>query len=162
MKKQSQKGFTLIELSIVTAMIALVGMMSIPLFSRLQRTQQFRDSARSVGSALLVAKSMASTGKRQSGWAANDRVTNAGVQVLSTTSYVVFVDRDSVRDGDEIVMKTVILPRGFTIVSPVAGQEIRYRANGTVPVPQNILIRDTERNRTRTIVVAGGGAVRID
>jgi prepilin-type N-terminal cleavage/methylation domain-containing protein len=162
MKKSSRKGFTMIEMVVATALIGVVSAMAVPLFGRLQRTQQFRDTTRHLSSALLSAKSLAATGRRQAGWAGTDRVTTAGVHVLSANSYVVFIDRDGVRDGDEIIVKTVILPNAMSIVSPAAGQEIRYRGNGTVANPLNVTLLDTERNRRRTIVISGGGAVRID
>lgn len=152
----------MIEMVVATGLIAGFATMSVPLVSRLQRAQRFQATARNVQASMMYARNVATSGKRNAAWLATDRVQQAGILINSTNSYSIFIDRDSIRDGDEITVRTVILPLGVEITAPAAGQEIRIRHTGTIAAPQNIVLVDRHRNKTRTIVVSGGGATRID
>jgi Tfp pilus assembly protein FimT len=152
----------MMEILVVSGLIAGFATVSVPLVARLQRAQQFRSVTRNVQSSLVHARSVASSGKRELAWSTNDRVQQAGVFINSATSYPVFVDRDTVRDGDEITVRTVLLPVGMEITAPAAGQEIRFRHTGTVVAPQNITIADRYRAKSRTLILSGGGTVRIN
>lgn len=162
MKKANRRGFTLIEVMVAAGLVAGFATMSVPLLGRLQRAQQFRSIARNVQANMMYARNVATSGKRSSTWSGNERVQQAGILINSTTSYSVFIDRNAVRDGDEITIRTVVLPLGMEITSPAAGQEIRIRHTGTIAAPQNIVLNDRHRNKSRTVVVSGGGATRID
>jgi prepilin-type N-terminal cleavage/methylation domain-containing protein len=162
MSKRASKGFTLIEMVVATALIAGFATMTVPLVSKLQRAQEFRSITRGIAANLMNARSVASSGKREQGWSTNDRVTQAGLIVNSSTSYTIFVDRDNARDGDELPFRIVNLPVGMEITAPLPGQEIRFRHNGTVVAPMNITVVDRVRVKTRTLILSGGGAIRIN
>lgn len=152
----------MIEMVVATGLIAGFATMTVPLVSRLQRAQEFRAVARNVQTSLVHARSIAASGKREPTWTTNDRVQQAGVYISSATSYTIFIDRDTVRDGDEITVRTITLPMGMEITAPAVGQEIRYRHTGTVANPQNITLNDRHRVKSRTLIVSGGGSVRIN
>lgn len=153
----------MVEIAIAVALVAGLATMSVPLFSRMQRAQQFRGLARNVSEDLLNARGIAASGKRVTTWTGpNNRIAQAGLYVSSSTAYSIFIDRNAARDGDEITSRTFALPPGMEITSPLPGTELRFRHNGTVVAPVNIVLNDRLRGKSRTLVITGGGAVRID
>src|SRR5687767_4068824 len=115
--KKRQRGFTLIEIMTALGIVALIGAVSVPLVSRLQRSQRFRSTAREMASELMRAKNLAGSGKRDTvTWVATDRTVQAGLRVQSTNTYSVFVDRDTINDGDELMVRAITLPYRMEIV----------------------------------------------
>lgn len=160
----TRRGFSILELVTVMAIVAVTIALSMPLFARTQRRDDLRRAARSLIGDLNRARSLAASGYRTNvspPWAPTDRSVNAGVTIVSPNTYALFIDRDGTTDGDEITVAVMSLPNFMTITSPLPGQEIRFRPNGTVVAPANFVIADAEQGMSRTIIVSGGGAARI-
>src|SRR5437773_515640 len=100
----------MIEIAIATALIAGLVTMSVPLFSRMQRAQQFRGLARNISEDLMNARGVAASGKRVTTWTGtNNRIAQVGLYVSSATAYSIFIDRNTARDGDELTARTFTL-----------------------------------------------------
>src|SRR5687768_8583950 len=106
---RKSRGFTLLELMIVVAIVAVVAAIAIPSLTKNNSLADMRTSVRRMRGQLARARTLASTGKNENyaGWLATDRTVQAGILITGPTSYQVFVDRDNVTDGDEIVLKVV-------------------------------------------------------
>ena len=162
--RRSRRGFSLLELAVVIALIAVFSMMAVPLFSRVERRSRLRSTARAFMADLAKTRSTAASAgfPTQTGWSANERVTNTGLVVASSTSYRVFIDRDAVTDGDEITLGTVRLPDGVIFTAPSSGHEIRFRRNGTALGATEIVLYDQRVDATRTVVLSGVGLARLE
>jgi len=99
-----RKGFTVIELVVVLAIISLVLGSSIPLFSRFQASQRLKSSASDFSSALRTAQSQAITHRR----------THA--VVLDTTSGEFWIEDERVLAGAGKARESIV--RGRNQKSP--------------------------------------------
>lgn len=159
----SRRGFSVIELCVAVAMVAIIAAGSVPSLVQASRRSQLRNQAQSLATDVSLAQSVAVAGARRGApWDPADQTRSAGLMIVDERSWLLFADRDTVDDGDEIVLRTVALPFGFRIAEPAPGRTMRFRANGTIAGAFDIVIEDEDAGVRRRIVVAAGGYARVD
>lgn len=155
------RGFTLLEMVVVIAIVAIMAAVTVQLFSNWIAYDKPRRSARLLLGDVNRARSYAASGFQPSGapgWAATDRTVNAGIIISATNAYTVFVDRNGITDGDEYPIAVVTLPDPVTISAPAVGQEVRFRQNGMTSGPSvDLVVTDTTMGVNRSITVSGAG-----
>lgn len=163
----ARRGFSLLEIVIALAIIAVLAAICIPLLSASQKRSRLKQAARDLGAHLGLARSLAGSGRGDASWQSSDRVVNGGVRLISPTQYAVFIDRNELLDGDEV--DTVVVDFSardpsseLRIVSPVAPAEIRFRANGTLLSASmvDVVVEDAGTGEQRTVRVTLGGVAR--
>jgi prepilin-type N-terminal cleavage/methylation domain-containing protein len=105
MKKQN--GFTIIEVIVVMALIAIVGAMAIPAFTVWLPNYRLRAATNDLYANLQLAKSGAVRDRNT--WAIRFDTTNDSYQILSDDDGVPDSEDNDWWDGDEVVEKTVVL-----------------------------------------------------
>lgn len=156
------KGFTVVELVAALAVIAIFASMSVPLLQRSSRRVMLRRTAQAMVADVAEARGLAAAGARRgTPWSSTDRTRSTVLEINDDHSYVVAADRDMTDDGDEIVVATVQLPTNLRILSPSPGTMMRFRANGTVIAPFDIVLQDRESRASYTVVVSSGGLARV-
>lgn len=166
-KDRSRRGFSLVELAVVIAIIAVILGIAIPMFSRSKSTSELRSVANQLVGDFRRAQALARAGKADVAvWGNGVRTQAAGIRFISATQYAIFVDRDAQNNGaaTEADMEVVdIAANGepLTFVSPPA--QIRFRKNGTLPSPPDlqVTIRNTDTNQNKVVEVTFGGRARI-
>ncbi|MCK6548985.1 GspH/FimT family protein [Myxococcota bacterium] len=158
----SRRGFSVVELVVAVALIAILAAMSTPMLVHATRKGQLRTEAQALVTDVGLARSVAVAGaERGAPWDVGDRTRSAGLMIVDARSWLVFADRDTTDDGDEVVLRTVVLPLGLRIVSPTAGSTMRFRPNGTISGPFDVVVEDEESHTQRRVVVASGGYARV-
>jgi Tfp pilus assembly protein FimT len=163
-KNKKRLGFSLLELVTVMVIITATVAMSVPLFARSARRDDLRKASRGLAADLARSRSLAASGYRTNvspPWLPGDRTMNAGIVINGPSSYSVFIDKDATSNGNEITVAVVTLPNFVTIAAPPAGTEIRFRPNGTVVNVSNVVVTDNQIGLSRTVVLTGGGALRV-
>ncbi|MCK6545021.1 GspH/FimT family protein [Myxococcota bacterium] len=161
--KKRKRGFSLIEIVVALGLVGVFATLSLPLVSRTMRRNELRKAARTVHGALGRTRSLAVSGRRvATTWAPTDRTVSAILRITGSTSYEVFVDRDTTTDGDELSLGTTNLPLSLTFDAPATGEEIRFRSDGTVVAPLDLVLRDRELDQTRRVVLTAGGLAHIE
>jgi prepilin-type N-terminal cleavage/methylation domain-containing protein len=171
MKKQSTRGFTLIEMMVVIGLIGILAGVVFPYLFSLERKQKLKRDARTLVANLSRARGLAVTGSAgitatQNAWAERDRTRNAGIWIMSDRQYTIFVDNNTDLDNTEVIIGTVDLAQhadGFVRFQNLTSfpLEIRFRENGTVATPIDLTLLDTSVNDTRIVRVTGGGLARV-
>jgi Tfp pilus assembly protein FimT len=160
-----KRGFSLVEILGAVAMVTAVGAVASPMVSHLQRRDVLAKAARDFAADVKAARSLAVHGFRPGefadGWTSGDRTKSAGIEIEPDGRYTMFVDRNGTTDGDEVAMATVELPPNVRITAPSEGQQIRFDPNGASLTSFSVVITDTERGTSRTILVSASGAVTI-
>jgi Tfp pilus assembly protein FimT len=159
---------------IVVAIVGVIAAIAIPSLTKNNSLAEMRTQVRKMRGQVARARTLASTGKNENyaGWNPTDRTQQAGILITSATSYQVFVDRDNVTDGDEIVLKVVNFAnlstdadyaQQLTITTNANPPEVRFRKNGTVfgNTDIDIVFTDADSGLTETIRVLYGGTTEV-
>ena len=181
-KYRGQKGVTLIELAVVLAIVAIMGLFMAPAIGEWVNNFRIRQAAREVSSDLQFAKMKAiSTGVR---WSV---VFNQGVGG-TTYSYVIFPDYNSdlVLDaGSETndILKSALFGRNIsfdtaqgggdgTDIPDVSGHPaVAFNRSGlpienfpVVPLtnPRNIFLQNTKNNKHQQVTISPAGRIGIN
>jgi prepilin-type N-terminal cleavage/methylation domain-containing protein len=161
------KGFTLVEMMIVVAIVGVVAIVVVPQFMRSTNLAEMRAATRKLRSTVARARTLAATGKNENytGWNPNDRTVEAGIQI-DATGYRLFVDNDR-NAGNEAVIEIVnFAPASgphsapnLSITQPAAGTQIRFQKNGTLVGGANqfITIQDISGMQMTVAISFGGG-----
>ena len=122
-------GFTLIELIVVIAIVAVIGMVVVPNSIALNLEADRRAEAQRALRSIQRARSTAASRREVP---PNDFVRSAGITIVGPNQYIRFVDTD-LTPGGEIVEEVInIAPEtGVTIGLPPAGQ-VRFQSDGTL------------------------------
>lgn len=160
-----RRGFTLLEMMIAVAVVSVVGALAVTNFVRWQRFSTVREVAVGLTGDLREARSLAMSGRTNfTGFVAGDRVECAGVRRIDDDTYEVFVDRDEVADGNEVVIRRVDAEiHGFPIILGWPVPEVRFDRSGllTTGVEQRFTSRDTGTGREVQVLVALGGKAEL-
>jgi prepilin-type N-terminal cleavage/methylation domain-containing protein len=163
-----RRAFSLVELMVTIAIVALVVAVAVPMFSRSRRHAEIKNAARLFIAHLTKARSLAAAGGRSPDWGAKERTVSAGIQIVSDSRYIIFFDKNERADGDEVLAQVIdyaVANPGLSlkITSPVAPAEVRFRSNGTLATGSvtSIVLADGDTGQQRTIGVSSGGAAKI-
>lgn len=165
MRGSKTRGFTLLEVMVVVAIVAIMGTIGIVSFTRMRQKGDMRDASSAILNDLRRARSIAKSGAIPPGsLPPGQRTMQAGIRIQNPTTYTIFVDNDGLANGTEADLEVVNIQQAygpnFQIVQPAAPAEIRFRRNGTLNLPANVdvVLQDNYDGSQRTITVTYGGS----
>ncbi len=156
-----RKGFTLLEMMTVVALVLIIGAVTIPRLLAGQGRSELTSQARRMMNLTAKARSLAASGGVQATWSApSDRVVQSGIRLVSPSQYRLFVDNNLLTDGTEIVVKTIDLPSHLLLTGP---PEVRFKRTGTLSQPGDVQFKLTNSNTGtgRVIQIGYGGQARV-
>ncbi len=156
-----RKGFTLLELMTVIALVLIVGAITIPRLLASQGRSELTSQAREMMNLAAKARSLAASGGVQATWSApTEKVVQSGIQLVSPSRYDLFIDNNLQTDGTEIVTKTITLPNHLQLTGPA---EVRFKRTGTLSKPGDVQFKLTNSitGTGRVIKIGYGGQARI-
>ncbi|MEW5734211.1 MAG: GspH/FimT family pseudopilin [Thermodesulfobacteriota bacterium] len=132
MKRRRDRGFTLAELVITTAIMAVIAGIGLPNFVEYLPRIRLNGATRQIMTDLMVARMNAVK------FACNSTVTFSG------NSYTIWVDRDrdGVRDAGEQTVKNIT--NSFSDVTIIVGQTVRFNSRGAAPTNGWIWLYNTK------------------
>lgn len=157
-----RRGFTLIEMLVAVAVIAIVAGLAVPNFFAQQRRAELGGRSRELVAAINLARGEAATGRDVPGLAGVP-VVQTGIRFVSPSEYQVFVDDDndssnvtllraialdgsggsqpgggllSGKGGTTVRIESVTI--GGVTEAPPSGIEFRFRRNGTLTMPVDV------------------------
>lgn len=133
-EKRARKGVTLIELMVVMAIIAIMGLFMAPSIGEWVKNYRIRQTARDIASTLQLAK-MQAVSARQT-YAVNFTLTNGTYQINPGGS-------------------ASQVPKGVTIATGSAAS-ISFNPDGTSPINGTITINNTQGKQYQVSVSATG------
>ena len=145
-KHKNGAGFTLIELSIVISIIALIALITIPMLANYQRTAKLRNEARLFATNLRYAQQLAITEQNI-----------YSVKLFTTTnSYQI------INEGTNSVIKDVTLDSAVTIgeINSLTNDTIQFNPTGAAVETGDVVLINT-KNQTSTIEIKPSGYVQI-
>ncbi len=142
----NQKGFSLIELSVVLSIITLITMISIPLFVNYQKNTKLRSEARILVTNLRLTQQLAVT----------EQI------VYNLTIYPSDNEYKIINSQTSEINKTVELNPEVTInaVNNLTDNTVSFNPTGAVAQSGDIVLINT-RNETSTIQIKPSGYVQI-
>ncbi len=153
---QKNKGFTLLEMMTVIAIVAIVSAIAIPNLISYATTYRLRSAARDVYSNLQEARTKAV--QQNTRWAVN--FSAAGYQVINCGP-----DNDcsSATASDDITVKTIVVGQdypGITMVQTFSGNQVAFTSEGTCDASAagNITFTNA-KGKTATVTVSASGAI---
>lgn len=155
-----QRGFTLVELVVTIALVAILTTLAIPGFSEVLR-QWRRDSAtRELSTSLQLARSEAIKSSRQTVICPSSNGTACVASTQWSSGWIVFVDdgagtqssaNNQAHNTNERILKVVSAQAGVaTLTSSVGVQWLRFLPNG--------LMRTSDATNSITLTVTPSGA----
>ncbi len=144
-------GFTLIEMMVVIAIIAVLSAIAVPSFMEYARNQRLNGAARQVYSDLMNARQQAVT--------ENKKII---VEFVSNHQYQFVRDNDAsetVSTGDETLVLRDIHPE-YSDVTFSAGFNPAFRPNGTGKNPV-ITLTSSSTGKTKCITISTAGRIKI-
>jgi prepilin-type N-terminal cleavage/methylation domain-containing protein len=154
-KRNQKNGFTLVELMISIAILAVMVALSIPAFGRFMQTWRLNGETDQLAGMLRSARSAA----------VSKHVDTVFVIDTSNGTYYYFedADGDGSRDSNEYCSETIDLPPGITLQGHTLSQpRIFFGPMGNANESGTITLQNLQ-NRTHTILLFGGtGNISID
>lgn len=167
-----RRGFSLLELMIVVALVAVLGAIAVPFSESYRRSQQLRDASRMLMTNLRSARSAAVSGANLQGFGGvgDVRARVAGIRIDSDSSYLVYVEGGQAALGnvEVVTLRTVSfladLPGSqLRIAAPAPGSEIRFTSQGrlTDGSPTLVRLEDPSSGLVKEIQISLAGAPRL-
>jgi len=157
-------GFTLIELMVTVAIIAVLATLTAPSFRALAANQTLSNTSQELLTALMTARAQALKNNQSATVARTDGSSWTG-------GWQVFVDansNDSYQSGtDTLVITREALDPDITVEATSGGipaaNEFRYKADGFLAGGANksVMLRSTYTGKKRCIIVGNTGRARI-
>jgi type IV fimbrial biogenesis protein FimU len=138
------RGFTLIELMIVLALLAIVSFIAVPNFMDFIERNRIQTQAQELQAFLLYAR---------------------GEAVSRNTSITVALDEDdddswvAKRSSGEVIRQLTQSPELVQIDSSV--DEVRFRSNGTATAASFVVCKDGDTERGFTLQIQPSGAIKL-
>lgn len=144
MKKE--KGVSIVELTVVLAIIVLLTVVAIPLFNNYQKTTMLKSEARVLATNLRLAQQLAIT----------EQVVYQVKLFTETKSYQI------IKSSTAQVIKTVNLDNGIRIneITGLTGNLVQFTTTGGAIESGSIALTNTQ-NQTSTIQIKPSGYVQI-
>ncbi|CAD5379882.1 Type II secretion system protein GspH [Pseudomonas sp. OF001] len=144
---QSRNGFSLIELMVVIAIIAIIAGIGIPSFRSITLDSRLNSTANQFLGALLLARSEAITQRTSIRvCAANADNKTCATQTDWTNGTLL------VRESDSEVIRVIPAATGLTIQSTQSS--VLFRPNGTItPTPLTLTLTEAERSKSHQVRV---------
>lgn len=183
---RARRGFTLIEVVIVMAIIGIVAALGIPSMLRARRKAQLDNRVREFVAAIALAQSEAVAGRQLTGivGGVTGPVRQAGIRFANETSYVVFVDNDADPTAFETIRSVnfqgggsgvlTTNDQGFDVTiesatvggatqAPPGGIEFRFGRDATIVGSNNVqvVLDDDELQRRAVIDVTLAGQATV-
>ncbi len=170
-----RRGFTLLEMMIVAAIVAIGGALAVAYFDRTSTRTELRGLTRVLLANLRSARGLASTGSlvpglpgggSAFGFGAGGPARYSGIEFVGPTQYRVFADDDNVAGG-EVYLRTVEFTQDHPsnraqITAPAAGTQLRFNRQGVLLSGAAIVtMRDTSTGEEIDISLTGVGLPRI-
>lgn len=164
-RTRTKRGFSLLEIVVVIAIVSLLAGIAIPAFSRAKMKAQLRSTANRMVGDFKQARTLAASGKAGlAAWAADQRTQMAGIRFISATQYAIFIDNDNAANGSEVDIEVVdIAANNEPFVFVGAPAEVRFKRTGTLVAPPDvdIIVQDTTTNEQRTVRITYGGKASV-
>lgn len=140
------KGFTLVELMVVLAILAIVAFIAVPNFATLVRDNRVEAQAEELNSLFQYARSEAVI-----------RRVDTFVNINSTTGEVEVCTVSASDSSCETIRSSTLEPSSLQ----VSGNQLRYRFNGTAASFRAMLCMDGDPSRARLLTVAASGSTTL-
>lgn len=150
---KSMRGFTIIELLIVVAILAIVGFFSIPFVQTFQISSDLNSVADQLTQAIRRAQLQARAGQNDDDWGVAFNEDDKEYIIFKGTSYA---SRDSIFD------EVIGYPSRFSAINDLSNEIIFFKYSGAPTASGTITIVDDQGNEQRTIRVSGIGVVSHD
>lgn len=162
---KNERGFTLVELVIVVALVAMLAAVAVPSYRALVQNNRATAQANELVTSLNLARSEAiKRGLPAAACASVDQSTCSGATNWAS-GWIVFTDGTGVagtRDAADVVLQAWQAQQGNPTITGSASS-IRYLASGSAALPTNFAVSlpDCTGDRGRAISVSAAGRPRI-
>lgn len=141
-----KKGYTLIELSIVISIIALLALITIPILANYQKTAKLRNEARLFATNIRYAQQLAITEQN----------------IYSVKIFTISNSYQIVNEGTSSIIKDVTFDTAVTIgeINSLTNDTIQFNPTGAAVETGNIALINA-KNQTSTVEIKPSGYVEI-
>jgi type II secretion system protein H len=158
----NQKGFSVVEVLVVSVLIGVICTIAVPNMSVMMKTNQLRSAANDLASALQLARITAISQNANSVMKFN----------TGNQSYLFFSDNgtgggtanDGVQSGTEPTIKTINIPNEYsnqvTMSTPSFGATNYFNSQGICSQSGSITLQNSS-GESRQIVIAQGGSIKV-
>ena len=146
------KGFTLIELIIVLAILSIVGALSVPFLQTFQVSQDAITYSNTVIQTLRRAQQQAIAGQTGTGW---------GVYFDNTNKQFILFRGDSFTTRDPEYDLVTSYPAGFTVATDFS-DEVYFSLYSGLPSATGAVVVTSQNNQVKTVSINSLGLIELD